>query len=152
MNKTSTDYYQKQSDIYIYSKDIAGIDNTVGFGSHPAKMISGPLKAAQTYAKVLLSNRGERKEDPEHGTFLISDFSSGNLTFPIQISQFFSINNLRAITYLNKKYKTTTPLDERIQSARLTNYSVKPKTKIDLNIELKTASRDSLIFLLPVSY
>ena len=152
MDNTSINYYGKRADMSLYPPKVAGRPQTMGFGIYSAKVIAGPLKAAQNYARVLLSSRGERKEDPMYGTYLLSDFSSGNLMLPIQITQTFSVNNLRATTYLFDQYSDITPLDERIQYSRLSNYTVISKTSIDFEIELKTASKETLIFLLPVNY
>ena len=152
MTNTSVNYYGKRADMSLYPPKVAGVPQTMGFGVYPAKVIAGPLKAAQNYARVLLSSRGERKEDPDYGTNLLSDFASGNLMLPIQITQTFSVNNLRAMIYLKGQYQSSTPLDERIKSASLVDYTVVSKTSINFEIELKTASKETLLFLLPVSY
>ncbi len=152
MINTSVNYYGKRADMSLYPPKVAGVPQTMGFGIYPAKVIAGPLKAAQNYARVLLSSRGERKEDPDYGTDLISDFASGNLMLPIQITQTFSVNSLRALVYLKTKYQDSTPLDERIKSASLANYTIVSKTIVDFEIELETASKETLLFLLPVSY
>lgn len=152
MANTSVNYYGRRADMSLYPPKVFGQPQTMGFGIYPAKAIAGPLKAAQNYARVLLASRGEKLEDPTYGTNLISDFSSGNLMLPMQITQSFSLNNLRAMIYLREKYEDSTPLDEKIKSATLIDYVIVSKTIVDFEIELVTDSQETLTFLLPVSY
>jgi hypothetical protein len=152
MNNTSINYFNRKIDISFFPKKKEDASQLLGFGGSHAPSISGPLKASQNYIRVLLSSAGERSEDPSLGTKLIKDFSSKNMIFPMQISQNFAINSLLATNYLRKNYSSDTPADERVLGAKLLNYSIVGKTYINLEIELKTESKDALVFLLPVHF
>jgi hypothetical protein len=147
---TSTNYIGRKIDMSLYPKKSADLPQTMGIGPLSVLSISGPLKAAQNYARVILSRSGERSEDSGFGTDLLTDFSSSNLKFPMQVLQSFSINSLLAINYLKSKYTADTPPDERIKSARLISYSIIGRTSINLNVELNISSGEKLTFLLPV--
>jgi hypothetical protein len=148
---TSTNYFNKKSDLSLYPTKRGELPQTMGFGRSSAKAIAGPLKAAQNYARAILARRGDHPEDSAFGTYLMSDFSSTNLMLPMQITQIFSANNLRALTWLRSSYAVNTPNDEKINSASLKKYAVISKTHISFEVELITNSKEKLLFLLPVN-
>jgi len=152
MNYTSFNYTGRKVDMSIYPEKILDSPQILGFGNGPALVISGPLKAAQNYARILLSKKGEHADDPSFGTSLLMDLVSGNMLHPIKISQAFAMANLDAMAYLYKKYKEDTPLDEKIKFVTLLEYSSSSPTDISFRAELTMASKDSLTFLLPIRY
>ena len=152
MNYTSFNYFGKKVDMSIYPIKIEDNLQTLGFGNGSALIISGPLKAAQNYARILLSRKGEHIDDPLFGTSLLLDLSSGNMLHPMRVSQAFSMANLDAMVYLYKKYTADTPLDEKIKFVTLLEYTSSGPTDISFRAELTMASQDSLTFLLPINY
>jgi hypothetical protein len=148
---TTTNYSNRSLDLSIFP--LKKTEKPSSLGLRPTVLvITGKLKASQNYIKALLSNIGERKEDESFGSTLMSDIKSSNISFPIQIQQSFSSQNLFVLRWIKKQYNETTPLDERIKKAELINYSIQPGGKVFLDIKLYTEAGEVADIHLPVTW
>lgn len=148
MGVTTTNYTGRSVDVALFGVSQGG---AVDMGLRPTALaVAGKLKASQNYIRALLSTAEERKEDPEFGSSMVGDFRSSNISFPVQIEQAFAIANLSVLKWMKDRYTSSVPADERVDSTKLTNYSIEPGGKISLNIQLTTSAGESVAFCLPV--
>jgi len=143
-------YSGRKVDMSTYPAKSGSSPQLLGFGSMPALAIAGSLKASQNFLRMLLSSKGERREDPEFGSEFSSGLSSSNLVHPIQVYQIFSRSAVRILRKLSEEYTDDTPDDEKIKSAELILFNMSSPTSIELDIEITMDSEEEMSFLLPV--
>lgn len=148
---TTTNYSGRNVDIALFGSSPTGA--AISMGIRPTALaIAGKLKASQNYIKCLLSTNGERLEDPDFGSDFVPSLLSTNISFPIQIQQAFSIQNILTLKWIKSQYTSLTPLDEQIDTVTLLNYSIVSGGNINLSLQLLTKAGETAAFYLPVSW
>jgi hypothetical protein len=151
MPSTTTNYSGRIVDISLFNQGDS--DNLSNLGIRPQSLvITGKLKASQNYLRILLSNIGERKEEPLLGSDVVSIFKSCNFSFMSQVTQNFSIANENTIKYIKSKYTSDTPTDERIDKVIINNLEFNAGGKILLYLTLYTVDAEAHSFYLPVTW
>jgi hypothetical protein len=148
---TTTNYSNRLIDLSLFPEKTS--ESPVNLGIRPIPLvITGKLKASQNYIRILLSDVGERKENKLFGSTLYSSFKTTNISFPVQIYQIFSSQNLLVLKWIKERYNDQTPLDERIEKVELINYGVQPGGQIILDIKLYTQAGETAEIHLPVKW
>jgi hypothetical protein len=151
MSSTTTNYSGRLVDISLFNQGDS--NNLSNLGVRPQSLvITGKLKASQNYLRILLSNIGERKEDPLFGSDVVSVFKSCNFSFMSQVNQNFSIANENTIKYIKSKYTNDTPIDERIDKVEINNLEFSAGGKVSLYLTLYTLNAEEYNFYLPVTW
>ena len=151
MPSTTINYSNRLVDISLFNERDA--DNVSNLGVRPQSLvITGKLKASQNYLRILLSNIGERKEEPLLGSDIVSIFKSSNFSFMSQVTQNFSIANLKTVNYIKSKYTKNTPVDEKIDKVEVINLKFTAGGKISLHLVLYTQLAEIHDFYLPVTW
>lgn len=128
-------------------------DSPVKLSLRPIPLVvTGKLKASQNYIKTLLSDIGERKEEPLYGSTLYSGLKSSNISFPVQILQIFSSQNLLVLKWIKERYNNQTPIDEKIDKVELMEYALQPGGQIILDLKLYTQAGETADIHLPVKW
>jgi hypothetical protein len=148
---TTTNYSNRLVDLSIFPSKVGDRPTLLGIRPTPL-VITGKLKASQNYLKTLLADIGERKEDPYFGSQLYSSFKTTNISFPVQIQQIFSSQNLLVLKYIKERYNDQTPLDEKISTVELINYAIQPGGQIILEMKLYTEAGETADIHLPVRW
>lgn len=148
---TTVNYSNRQIDISLFPAKNS--DKIPLLGLRPSPMvITGKLKASQNYLRVLLSSAGERKENSNFGSNLFNIFKTSNISYPIQIIQNFSIQNLLVLKWFKERYNKQTPIDEKIRKVDLLNYNIQPGGQIILELKLHTEAGETEDIHLPVKW
>ena len=142
----SQNYQQRRADLSIFPVRQSAVPITSGFGAS-ARLIAGPGKAAQNYARILFTPLGSCRSLPGLGSQLVAKLRGGAVRTAADLAGVFAVENLRVLTYL--KTLSVLSSDEQVATVSLDSYGVVP-TGVTLGLTLTVASGDTLPFLLPV--
>ena len=150
----SSNYTGRTVDLSIFAGlGVPGVPVASGFtvGSFGASQaIAGPAKAAQNYARLLLTPLGSNRARPLLGSNFLPRVRAGAVRYPADLASLFAIENLRVLTFLS-----TLPApafaDEQLAGVTMTAAAVTP-TGFAMSLTLSVASGDTLPFLLPVAW
>ena len=146
---TTKDYFNRKLDIALFGETTSGVP--INMGTRPVSLvITGKLKASQNYLRVLLSNLGERKENPLMGSILIKNIRSGNIAFSSEIEQIFLIENVLVLKWIKERYTNDIPNDERIDNVKLLNYAIQSGGRVILDLSLTTVAGETSAIHLPI--
>jgi hypothetical protein len=141
-------YQGRRVDLSIFpGLRVSGQSVPAGFGPHP-RVIAGPAKAAQNYARLLLTPLGSNRARPALGSHFLSRVRAGFVRYPADLASLFAIENLRVFNFLNS-LPAPDRVDEQLESVVLENYALQPGG-LTMTLAVRVASGDALPFLLPV--
>ena len=152
----STNYLGRTVDLSIFAGlAVSGVPVASGFtvasdSFGATQAVAGPSKAAQNYARVLLTPLGSNRARPLLGSNFLPKVRAGAVRYPADLASLFAIENLRVLTFLSTLPAPAFP-DERVQTVTMTAAAVNP-TGFAMSLSLTVASGDTLPFLLPVAW
>lgn len=116
---------------------------------NPGAFISGIQKVAQTFIKLFLTDRGTVDGDPAMGTDFLSQMRSGFIRDEVSMQSMFQSSVLDVKNYISEYEKTDAPDDERLDSAELISWDLRPGF-FSITVRIVTAAGDSRAFTMPV--
>jgi hypothetical protein len=120
-------------------------------GGYP-KSISGPGKAAQNFIKILLTTKGSNKAHKGLGSNLLKTVQTGmNSAASSTISGLFNSSALEVVNFIRTTWTDSTPVDEKILSVNLIDFSVSPGVVL-FKAQLTSGDGSSFPFLIPVNW
>lgn len=145
---TTTNYSGRTVDLCIFPNlQIAGLPADASFGK-VARVVAGPLAAAQNFVRFFLTDLGHYPSDPEAGALFAQYLARGEIRLPSDLTQLFALESFRVKEWMLAN-SVGAPDDERIARVNLLNYDLSG-TSIDLTIEIVTKAGDAVSFRLPV--
>lgn len=118
----STNFTFRRADVSLFPTLQPGEAARLSFDP-PARAVTGKAKAAQNFARILLTRKGHYRSDPDYGTGFMDDFGSGKVIHQEDVASLFSVHALDAVEHLYS-IRSGLPGDEVIVEAALDSVDV----------------------------
>jgi len=148
---TSINYTGRRVDLSLYPAiRLSGVPVSNEFSQAP-KAVAGLSALVQNFARILLTPEGTFRGDPTMGTNFFKKISAGGIRYPADIEHSFLIEASKAAEYMATATDPSTPLDEQLETASLSDIEIGP-TSISLVIDVVSRAGSTVSFLLPVNW
>jgi hypothetical protein len=129
----------------------ANLASPMKLGQYP-RSISGAGKASQNFIRILLSDKGNNRAYPGLGSQLWNKLQTGmNSSTSATVNGIFNSCALQVVSFMKTTWTSTTPVDEKILSVNLIDFSVSPGVVI-FKAQLTAGDGSSFPFLIPVNW
>jgi hypothetical protein len=116
-----------------------------------SRVIAGPGKAAQNFARILLTPLGTYRAYPKLGSNFMLRLEQGFVRFDVDLLHLFAGESLGVLTFMRSLATAVTPLDEQLAEVVMTSYSVQ-RGVVSLTLQFTTRAGVGTSFLLPVAW
>ena len=158
--RTIVDYSGRQVDMELLqtiTSPVGTIPVVISNVTTTPKIVAGVQKMLQRYVTLLLTPTGDPKFAPDSGSDLLAYVNSGSISDGGVLMYAFALASRSVIRYMNTDDEATdtfgtTPDDERIDTADLTDYAVDYSTgTLKLTIQFTTVAGTVIDYVVPVA-
>jgi hypothetical protein len=110
---------------------------------------TGVQKVSQSFAIFFMTELGGVVDDPLFGTEFMRKMKAGMIVDESVLQAEFQIAVLHMLDYLANTQLSTTPEDEQLKAAELTDWTLRPGS-ISIHVRITTAAGTSRVYVMPL--
>jgi hypothetical protein len=116
---------------------------------NPGYFATGIQKAAQSFAKLFLTELGSMPNDPTAGTSFLSDLRSGTIRDELTLQASYQSAVVDVLNYMSENEDLDLPDDEALEEANLLSWDMRPGF-LSITVQIVTAAGESRTYVVPV--